>query len=110
MPEGGEVGFQAPQEVRHFHREGYLAEPDVHAGFQLVEMALHTKSRMLHEVGRKKSCHGLHHPPVLFAVAVADSQLDLLAVGSQFHRRTVAILTLRVREGSVYGSGNGWSR
>lgn len=46
----------------------------MHAGFQLIEMSLHAKARLLHKVGGEKSVDGRHNPRVFFHVAVAEPQ------------------------------------
>src|SRR5690242_7731807 len=73
----------------------------MHAGFQLLKMALHAEARLLHEVGGEKAVDRRHHPWMLLGIAITQPQFGNLVLG--VHRGTVSILTLRVRERYVYG-------
>lgn len=73
---GGNIRLQPSQEGRHLHRAGHLADPNVHAGFQFIEVALHAKARLFHEVSGEKAVDGRHHPGMVFDVAVGEPQLS----------------------------------
>ena len=56
------------------------SQATMHAGFQFIKMPLDAKARLLHEIGRQESIHGLHHPGVLLHVTIAEPQLDDLTL------------------------------
>src|SRR5215831_13322176 len=103
---GRDIGFQTFQQPVHLHGGWNITEPDMHAGLQLVEMTLHSKTWLLHEIRGKEASDGLYNPGMFFRIPVADPKLHQLVILilSGIHRGTLTILTLRLRERTVYGS------
>ena len=75
---GRDIFFQPPQEPEKLHTVRDFAYPEVCAGLQFLYRPLHTKPRMLHEIGRQEPSDCLNDPMVFGGITVADSKLDHL--------------------------------
>ncbi len=84
--------MQPSQEGRHFHRTGYFANPDVHAGFQFIKVTLHTKARLFHEVRGEETVDSGYYPGMFLDVAVAESEFSGRDVFVRFHWGTLSSL------------------
>lgn len=105
---GRDICLQSSYESRHLHRAGHFADPHVHAGFEFIEMTLHTKARLFHEVGREKTVHGGHDPWMFLDVAVTEPELGDRDVLSGFHPASIRPFVERILPG--YGTSPGGLR
>jgi hypothetical protein len=74
--EGRKIGLQTAQEGGYFHSGGDLTDPYMHAGFELIQMPLNAKARVLHKISGEEAGYGLHDPGMRLDIAVTESQLD----------------------------------
>lgn len=100
--------MQSSEERGHLHRARYFADPHVHAGFEFIEMALHTKARLFHEVSGEKTVHGRHDPGMFLDVAVAEPEFGDRDVLSGFHPISIRPYVEQIV--SEYGTSPGGCR
>ena len=77
--------MQSSQERCHFHRAGHFTNPDVHAGFEFIEVTLYAKAWLFHEVSGEEAVHGGHDPWMFLDVAVTESEFGDCDVLPGFH-------------------------
>ena len=105
IAKGRQVRFESTQQPVHRRGLRHFTEPHMHAGFQLLKMPLHAKARLFHEIGGQEAVDRRYDPRILLGIAITESQFCDPSV--RVHTGTVAILTLRLRETSVYGESEG---
>ena len=91
--------MQSSEQSGHLHRAWHFTDPDVHAGFKFIEMALHAKARLFHEVGGEESVHSRHDPGVFLDVAIREPKLGDRDVLSGFHSRFIDSYVERISSG-----------